>query len=273
MLLGCTDETIRSYIYFLGQFKKWLVSDDIELLNLDIFNAYTMYLLKKDITRTTVITYLTHIRAFYHFLDDNDICNNNLSKIRLPRKHKNVIDILSDNEVKRLLLAVSGTDFLSVRNRLIIYCMLDCGFRRSDIINLKTENIKDNHFIVTGKGAKERIIPYGENVGSLIQEYKQFKFYGEYFFTMKDGKHITKNTIKMLFQRLKVETGIKRLKAHLLRHTFATNYLCNGGNLEMLRLIMGHTDIKTTQIYLHLAETKKLLEKAHISYLDKLESR
>lgn len=273
VILGCTDETIHSYEYFLGQFKKWLVSDDIQLLNIDIFNAYTLYLLKKDIKRVTVRTYLTHLRAFYHYLNDNNICINNLSKIHLPRKNVDVIDILSDNEVRKLILAVSGDDFLDVRNRLIVYCMLDCGFRRSDIINLKTDDIKDDYFIVKGKGAKERIVPYGESISKLIRYYKDFGLYGEYFFTLKNGERITKNAVKMLFQRLKTDTGIKRLKAHLLRHTFATNYLYNGGNLEMLRLILGHTDISTTQIYLHLAETKKLLEKSHISYLDTLSKK
>lgn len=270
VLLGCTQETINSYEYFLGQFKKWLVSDDIELLNIDIFNSYTLYLLKKDIKRVTVRTYLTHLRAFYHYLNDSDICNNNLSKIRLPRKNTDVIEILSDNEVQKLILAVSGTDFLDVRNKLIVYCMIDCGFRRSDIINLKTADIKDGYFIVTGKGEKERIVPYGESVSKQIRYYKKFGLYGEYFFTLKNGERITKNAIKMLFQRLKAQTCIQRIHPHLLRHTFATNYLYNGGNLEMLRLILGHTDISTTQIYLHLAETKKLLEKSHISYLDTL---
>lgn len=148
--------------------------------------------------------------------------------------------------------------------------MLDCGFRRSDIINLKTEDVKDGYFILNGKGSKQRIVPYGDIVRELIEEYRRFKYNREYFFVLEDGQRITANAVKMLFQRLKAKTGIKRLKPHLLRHTFATNYLYSGGNLEMLRLILGHTDISTTQIYLHLAETKRLLQVKHISYLDTL---
>lgn len=76
------------------------------------------------------------------------------------------------------------------------------------------------------------------------------------------------NTVKQVFQKLKKQTGILRLHAHLLRHTFATNYLVDGGDLETLRLLMGHSDLQVTMMYLHLAENKKLLQRKHQSHLD-----
>lgn len=267
-LLGCTARTIEDYTYFLGRFCVWLKNDDISALTLDTFNLYTEHLLRSDIKRVTVRTYLTHLRAFYHWAVENDYISVNLSKLRLPKKSNDVINILTDDEVNILMSCFCDYDFLDIRNKLIIMCMLDCGFRRSDVVNLKTDNVKDGYFILDGKGSKQRIVPYGSKLRLQLDLYLSFDFYGKYFFVGLNGDRITVNTVKMLFQRLKVQTGIKRLKAHLLRHTFATNYLYNGGNLEMLRLILGHTDISTTQIYLHLADTKKLITERHLSYFD-----
>lgn len=267
-LLGCTSRTIEDYTYFLGRFCDWLKNDDISALTLDTFNLYTEHLLCSDIKRVTVRTYLTHLRAFYHWAVENEYIDVNLSKLLLPKKSIEVINIFSDDEINILMRCFDDYNFLDVRNKLIIMCMLDCGFRRSDVVNLKTENVKDGYFVLDGKGSKQRIVPYGSKLRLQLDLYRSFDFYGKYFFVGLNCDRITVNTVKMLFQRLKVQTGIKRLKAHLLRHTFATNYLYNGGNLEMLRLILGHTDISTTQIYLHLADTKKLITERHLSYFD-----
>lgn len=267
-LLGCTARTVEDYTYFLGRFCDWLKNDDISALTVDTFNLYTEYLLKSDIKRVTVRTYLTHLRAFYHWAVDNEYIDVNLSKLLLPKKNNEVINILTDDEINILMRCFDDYNFLDVRNKLIIMCMLDCGFRRSDVVNLKTDNVKDGYFVLDGKGSKQRIVPYGSKLRLQLDLYRSFDFYGKYFFVGLNCDRITVNTVKMLFQRLKVQTGIKRLKAHLLRHTFATNYLYNGGNLEMLRLILGHTDISTTQIYLHLADTKKLITERHLSYFD-----
>lgn len=268
ILLGCTARTIEDYTYFLGRFADWLDDDYIGALTVDTFNRYTEYLLKSDIKRVTVRTYLTHLRAFYHWAVENEYINVNLSKIRLPKRSVEVINVLSDTEIDVLLHCFSDFDFLEIRNKLIVMCMLDCGFRRSDIVNLKTDNVFDGYFILDGKGSKQRIVLYGSKLRYQLDLYMTFNLYGKYLFSTVNGEHITADTVKTLFQRLKAQTGIQRLHPHLLRHTFATNYLYNGGNLEMLRLILGHTDISTTQIYLHLAETKKLLSTKHLSYID-----
>lgn len=271
LLLGCTPRTIEDYTYFLGRFLGWLKFDDLSALTLDTFNLYAECLLRSDVKRVTVRTYLTHLRAFYRWAVENDYISVDLGKIRLPKKNVDVINILSDDEISVLMRCFDDYDFLDVRNKLIVMCMLDCGFRRSDVVSLKTDNVIDGYFILDGKGAKQRIVPYGSKLRCQLDLYRSFDLHGKYFFVGLDGERITANTVKMLFQRLKVQTGIKRLKAHLLRHTFATNYLYNGGNLEMLRLILGHTDISTTQIYLHLADTKKLVTQKHLSYFDNFE--
>lgn len=270
-LLGCSSRTIEDYTYFLNRFIKWCGGQyDVENLTLKLFDDYTLYLLNSDIKRVTVRTYLTHLRAFYRWSVDEDYIDVDVSKLRLPKKHTDVIDTLSDTEISRLLdcFAPLSASFCSDRNRLIIMCMLDCGFRRSDVLNLRVSDVSDNHFVLNGKGNKRRIVPFGSQLRVMLYDYMMMYRPSGYLFTTEDGRQLTKWVINNLFRKLRKKSGIARLHPHLLRHTFATNYLYSGGNLEMLRLILGHTDLKTTQIYLHLADTKRLLSQQHLSYFD-----
>ena len=129
--------------------------------------------------------------------------------------------------------------------------MCDSGLRRGEILSLIMKNVDLNHdfLLVTGKGCKQRFDPV---------------------FVDRFGKPCNDNTIKQVFQKIKKRTGIDRLHPHLLRHTFATNYLCDGGDLETLRLILGHSDLQVTSMYLHLAQNMQLLQSKHISHLDSL---
>ena len=123
-----------------------------------------------------------------------------------------------------------------------------------------------------GKGDKQRFVPLGElskiSLATYIRKYRNEAKESEPVFVNRFGEKCTINTVKQVFQKLKKQTGILRLHAHLLRHTFATNYLVDGGDLETLRLLMGHSDLQVTTMYLHLAENKKLLQRKHQSHLD-----
>ncbi|WP_417151330.1 tyrosine-type recombinase/integrase [Ruminococcus sp.] len=94
--------------------------------------------------------------------------------------------------------------------------------------------------------------------------------YSDSLFLTIEREPITSNAIKMLFQRLKISSGISRLYPHLLRHTFATNYIIQGGNLEVLRVLLGHSSISITQIYIHLATQMQLVNNKFDSHLDTL---
>ena len=126
--------------------------------------------------------------------------------------------------------------------------------------------------IINGKGSKQRVVP----CGSVLSE--QLKIYFDYrnsinsnissLFLTSDFRAVSENTIKMLFARIKKKRGFNRVYPHLLRHTFATNFIYRGGNLEVLRVLMGHANINITQIYIHLAEQKKIINEDYQSNLD-----
>lgn len=157
--------------------------------------------------------------------------------------------------------------------------MLDCGLRLSEITHLKMHNINfDKKYIkVYGKGRKERLVPIGEKVCKALCRYltqrEEYGFFTDYFFLSSKGERIYSTCVVRLFYKLKNETGIERVHAHLLRHTYATNFLLYDlGDVYELSMLLGHNDIKTTEIYINISNYYKILEKRqkNRSYMDTL---
>lgn len=157
--------------------------------------------------------------------------------------------------------------------------MLDAGLRVSEVVNLTMEKVDldQGQLLVTGKGNKQRPVPIGSNAQKYLQRYI-YHFRPEPLFPEQDnvfltsdGKPLTDNGLKLFFTRLKVKTGIKRLHAHLLRHTFATYYLRNGGDLLSLQKILGHTSLEMVKIYSHLSEADIKVKHRRYSPMDRLE--
>ena len=146
--------------------------------------------------------------------------------------------------------------------------MVDSGLRRGEVVSLSTGNINliNNTMLIIGKGNKERLVPFGEETKRYIRIYLNMIDKKEkYFFQNNDGKPITNNTIKLFFQKLKVNSEIYRLHPHLLRHTFATMLLNEGCNIKSVQELLGHSSLGTTGIYTHLTndEVRLAYMKAH----------
>jgi site-specific recombinase XerD len=127
-----------------------------------------------------------------------------------------------------------------------------------------------------GKGGKERIVPFGMSVQKAILRYVLY-FRPETInptiknlFLTLDGRPLTKNSVKMIFQRMAVKSGVKRLHPHLCRHTFATNYLINGGDVFSLQQILGHTTLEMVRRYVTLASTHVNVQHRKFSPMDRL---
>ena len=213
-----------------------------------------------------IFTMIYSTTSFKSYILDN-ISLNSISLITQIKEE------LDDDEIHTLVSAF-GDSALEERNRCWVILMCDSGLRRGEIINLQIGNVHlaRGFMIVTGKGDKQRFVPLGElskiSLATYIRKYRNEAKESEPVFVNRFGEKCTINTVKQVFQKLKKQTGILRLHAHLLRHTFATNYLVDGGDLETLRLLMGHSDLQVTMMYLHLAENKKLLQRKHQSHLD-----
>lgn len=275
---GNSPETISYYRICLNMFIEYCGSDlNITDLDIILFKGYQLYLAEnKNIKRVSVQTYSRAVRVFYRYLYEEDLLEIDVNKLKLIKANKEVILPLSDSEVKQLL-AVFDDSVLGVRDKLICMLMLDCGLRRGEVVNLKNcdINFSNNTLVLNGKGNKQRVVPFGESVKKQLILYKNLRPSAwmhdhDTFFLTNLENPITNNTVKMMFQDLKERSGITRIYPHLLRHTFATNYIYNGGNLEVLRVLLGHSTISITQIYIHLATQMHLINDKFNSHLDNL---
>lgn len=272
--------TIDWYKWQLGDFFRWLGSNDpadLSLLHFKQYGVYLRTLFKRDgnkLSESSVDGSLRAIKAFYNFAIDNNYLEDFSRQLKLPKVHKKEQLILDDQEITQLLgsFGASRTD---IRNKCFVMLMLDCGLRRGEIprLNVGDVNFNTNTLLVNGKGAKQRIVPIGKRCSDLLRRYslETRRFYLPVdcsFFVDRLGERCTDNLVKQVFQDLKVQSGIDRLHPHLLRHTFATYYLADGGDLETLRLILGHSNIQTTQMYLHLAFNLKLSRSRYHSHID-----
>lgn len=278
MYRGNSNYTLDYYERSLKMFLNFCGNDmDIEDIDVVLFKSYQLYISENlNINRVSVRTYARAVKVFLRWLYFEEYIDIDVNKLLLMKANKDVIVPLSDDEIKYLLNVYDNSTFLKSRNRCIIMLMLDCGLRLGEVVNLKTTDIdlKNRFLIINGKGAKQRLIPFGNSV------LEQFILYNSYrknvdidldslFLTQRNAP-LTRNSIKMLFARIKKMKGLQRLYPHLLRHTFATNFIYHGGNLEVLRVLMGHSTINITQIYIHLAAQKHLLNDSYQSDLDRL---
>jgi site-specific recombinase XerD len=182
-LRGSTPKTIKTYRDFITMFTMWLAMQGIktmlELTQLHV-QQYQLYLGGRQctnkprlLTRRTVRTYMSHIKSFLTFCHTEGFTTSPIhERMKLPKAEKPVIEILTDDEVDRLLASVTA-DHNQQRNIAILNLMVDCGLRLSEVAGLKTKNvnIENNYIIVTGKGRKSRIVPIGRTVRECLLAY------------------------------------------------------------------------------------------------------
>lgn len=275
--------TIAWYKSQLEDFFLFLLSDDPADLNLLKFKQYGVFLKTQNkrngdrLSSSSIHGSMRAVKAFYNFCIGEDYLDDISRQLRLPKVHKKEQLILDDKEIIQLLRACDESfSHCSLCNKCFILLMLDSGLRRGEIprINISDITFTNKSMLIRGKGSRQRLIPIGyKTCESLLDyhlKYRQFASGSEPFFLDLNGNRCSDNTVKQIFKRLKETSGIERLHPHLLRHTFATYYLADGGDLETLRLILGHSSIQTTQMYLHLAFNLKLQRSRHNSHIDKL---
>lgn len=281
--------TISWYKEQLEEFFIWLMNSipkayndpaELNLLNFKRYGVYLKLQTKRNgdrLSSSSVHGSLRAVKAFYNFCIGEDYLEDFSRQLRLPKVHCKEQLILDDQEIIKLLRVCDDSfSHYSLRNKCFVLLMLDSGLRRGEIprINMGDVTFSSKSMIIRGKGSKQRLIPIGyqtcEQLLNYCLKYRHGASGSDPFFVDQSGERCSDNLIKQIFKRLKDTTGIERLHPHLLRHTFATYYLADGGDLETLRLILGHSNIQTTQMYLHLAFNLKLQRSRHNSHIDKL---
>jgi site-specific recombinase XerD len=247
--------TVYYYESNLTRFNEFFKDRDIKDISRNDYIEYISYLRDSKIKNVSIRTYCRAVKVFSRYaLKQGYISKLFTEDIPMPKDDSSIIIPLTAEEVEVI------DYYLNLRNYCIFHLMLDCGLRFSEVINLNDSDIKfKERFIIInqGKNYKSRFVPLPEFLGNKIKEYKRERFTRsnsvKWLFDNKDNTRITKDTVKNMFSKLKDKSGVTRVHAHLLRHTFATSFILGGGNLEMLRILMGHSDYAVTQKYLHVA--------------------
>lgn len=286
---GNSPKTIIAYKQQLKYFYEFIDDIDMQLLNYTHVQEYTLYLRDKlknsnhpysilkdeHISDVTVQTYVRGLKSFINFcIERKYIPKDSFEYFRLPKAKKVIVEILPDDQIRQLFAFCdrNTNKKIALRNKLILSLMVDCGLRVNEVATLRISNIdlKEQILKVTGKGNKERKVPFGDFTLNLLTKYiKRYKS-DDLLFINEYGNPFGYFGIKKLFQKLKKYTGNENLHPHLLRHTFATKYLINGGDITSLKMILGHTSLKMVEHYLHLAEQFTVNRYKQYSVLDNL---
>lgn len=289
---GSTNATIRHYKTHIGFFMKYFGDKDINKVTYEVYEDYILYLKTKEkessgfqgknekLSGRTIKTYASALKTFLNYAYEEGYLKENVAfKIKMPRYKKKIIQILSFKEINMLINSFDRNTFLGCRDLLVTALMLDAGLRLSEVTKLSEPDFNfENHTIkVDGKGQKERLVPLTPFIVDCFKLYK-YTYYntfkkefapGETLIRTQDDESASKNTISLIFRRLREKLKIN-IHPHLLRHTFATLFLVNGGDINSLQIILGHTTLTMVLNYLHLANLINMSLKTQYSPLSNM---
>ena len=275
---GLAKASLSSYRSDLKKFGQWLARDGAAALELVDELALTRFIaeLSRGRKASSQARTLSTLRRFYCWLmlqgrrsDDPTL------RLVMPKKPGRLPKVMSEAQVEALLAAPDVDTPLGLRDRAMLETLYATGLRVSELVGLKLHEVSHDMGVVRvlGKGSKERLVPLGEEAVEWQQRYlKETRpglmegRQGEALFVTSRAGPMTRQAFWQLIKRYAVKAGIakEKLSPHVLRHAFATHLLNHGADLRVVQLLLGHSDITTTQIYTHIArERLKELHAVH----------
>ena len=262
---GLSKNTISSYRADLRQLKEFIRRDFLEASEIDLFS----FLASKKGRASSAARRVSTLKRFYQYcVRERRIGADPTLKLEPPRRVPRFPKTLSEADVEALLGAPDASSALGLRDRAMLETLYATGLRVSELVALRTfeVNLDSGVVRVMGKGAKERLVPLGEEAVDWISRYmKERKDASDALFLTSRGRGMTRQAFWHLIRRYgaRVLPG-KKLSPHVLRHAFATHLINHGADLRVVQLLLGHADISTTQIYTHVArERLKQLHAKH----------
>ena len=294
---GKSPATIYWYFRVLTYFQNYLrdqkISDKLGDLSVFVVRDFILYLQTKNkwddhpymptsqktLSAISVQTYVRALKAFFNWLYREGYTDENiLADLKPPKAPNKLVEVLKDEEVKRILSCINTDTSTGSRGMAIVITMLDTGLRLSEVTNLKMADahIEEGSLKVMGKGSKERIVPLGGLAQKVLLRYvyhfrpEPWNSENDTVFLTVEGRSMTNNAIKQMLKRISIRSGVKRLHPHLCRHTFATNYLINGGDVFSLQQILGHTSLEMVRRYVTLASAQVRVQHRKFSPMDRM---
>ncbi len=295
---GKSPSTIRWYSDILKFFSRYLKENgyinDIGGFNIENARKYVLYLRSRNrfdghpyipqqhalLSPQTVRGHIRGLKALSSWLYREKYTDENrLRYLKIPRVPVKLVEPLTDQEINQITSSINQDSPTGSRNHAIFVTALDNGLRASELADIAIGqlDLKKGFCKITGKGDKERIVPIGDFVRMTLWNYidrirpEPVIIDCDKLFLSPNGKPITANTIKLVFSRLAKSSVVERLHAHLCRHTFAINYLLNGGDIFSLKEILGHTTLDMVNHYLHFTRAQLTAQHHKYSPMDRLQ--
>lgn len=267
---GLAQNTLDAYRRDITQFAAWLREHDIDLTRArrEDLLRYLAHRMGAGAKARSTSRALSCLRSLYRYLlRENRIAVDPTLRVDNPKLGRPLPDTLSESEVERLLNAPDVSTPIGMRDRTMLELLYACGLRVSELVNLEVTdvNLRQGVVRVLGKGSKERLVPMGEEAISWLNRFMREsrddllkKNLGEnVVFPSSQGRRMTRQTFWHRIKAHAREAGIRRkLSPHTLRHAFATHLLNHGADLRVVQLLLGHSDLSTTQIYTHIARSR-----------------
>jgi len=260
---GASKNTLAAYRSDLKIFNKWLAGNQFTSVNSKQIHDYFSDRQKNNIGSSTQARILTCLHSFYQYLLTNQLIKKDpTEQLSHPKLEKKLPVFLNIQEVEKLLEAPSNTSLFGQRDRAMLELLYSCGLRVSELINLSYHNInlKEEFIRIHGKGNKERVLPMGEMAIDYLMKYEinarpmlLKNGQSDSYFLSNRGSAMSRQNFFYIIKAYANLVGIdKPLSPHSLRHAFATHLVQKGADLRSVQLMLGHSDISSTQLYTHI---------------------
>lgn len=266
---GLSANTLGAYRADLVSLRRWLAERDVSLIyatRSDLL-AFIAWRTEQGAKPRSTARQLSSFRRFFRFLLREGVIQEDPTlKIDMPRIGRSLPQSLTEGEVEALLAAPDVSDPLGHRDRTMLEVLYATGLRVSELINLRQSEINLNQGVlrIVGKGDRERLIPLGEESQTWIREFIAgprteilLERQTDFLFPTRRGERMTRQAFWHIIKRYsKVAEISSKMSPHTLRHAFATHLLNNGADLRVVQMLLGHSDLSTTQIYTHVARAR-----------------
>ncbi len=274
---GLSDNTRHAYRSDLALFNGWLQEQGVDLMSVsrEAILDHLGWRVDNGYKPRSTARLLSGVRGFYRYLlREKLIAVDPTLQVDMPQLGKPLPKSLSEADVEALLAAPDLSDAIGQRDRAMLEVLYACGLRVTELISLTLEqvNLRQGVLRIMGKGSKERLVPMGEEAIVWVERYMRDARHellngrpSDVLFPSQRGEQMTRQTFWHRIKHQAKVAGISRsLSPHTLRHAFATHLLNHGADLRVVQMLLGHSDLSTTQIYTHVARAR--LQEMHAKH-------
>lgn len=267
-----SNYTINSYNKDLDNFYVYLNQNNTEIkkVNYKFLRGYLTVLYDKKYSKKTIARNISTLKSFFKYLKkENIIKSNPMNLIKTPKIDKKLPKFLNYDDLEKILSIPDTTTFLGKRNALILELLYSTGVRVSELVNIKLNDIdlSEEKILILGKGNKERYVLFGGKAKEKMLDYlKEKNDDSPYLIVNRYGNKISDRGIRKILDSIILEASLSyKISPHTLRHTFATHMLDSGADIEIVRELLGHESLSTTQIYTHVTSEslKRVYSETH----------